>query len=157
MDPPLRGRWDLKGDREMEALRERAAAAQRSVRRLMERQQGSSKHYRAHCSQRRNTNSQTGKKSEAVSGFAARLAHFWLTKSFSQMLQEFSEQGGHGTAQCVGDWLMCWSAPMTERFPLARVSGFFKVRLLSRRADFFFLAGGREDHSPVVASICSRH
>lgn len=52
---------------------------------------------------------------------------------------------------------MCLSAPMTERFPLARVSGFFKVRLLSRRADFFFLAGGREDHSPVVASICSRH
>lgn len=153
MDPPLRGRWDLKGDREMEALRERAAAAQRSVRRLMERQQGSSKHYRAHCSRRRNTNSQTGKKSQAVSGVAARPAHFWLTKSFSQMVQEFSEQGG----TCVGAWPMCWSAPMTERFPLARVSGYFKVRLLSSSAEFFFLAGGREDHSPIVASICSRH
>jgi len=52
----------------MEALRERAAAAQRSVRRLMERWQESSKHYRAHCSQRNTggTQTQTGKKSQVV-------------------------------------------------------------------------------------------
>lgn len=48
MDPPLRGRWDLKGDREMEALRERAGTAQRSVRRLMERPWGSSERHKAH-------------------------------------------------------------------------------------------------------------
>lgn len=59
MDPRLRGRWDLKGDREMEALRERAAAAQRSVRHLMERQQGSSKQCRACCSQRNTGGTQT--------------------------------------------------------------------------------------------------
>ena len=154
MDPPLRGRWDLKGDREMEALRERAAAAQRSVRRLMERQQGSSKHYRAHCSQRRNTNSQTGKKSQAVWG----LLQDWRISDWQNTSAKcYSSSLGHGTAQCWGGGLTDVLINDNDRtIPFSTCERLFKSQITGQESWIFFLAGGREDHSPVAASIC-RH
>lgn len=84
MDPPLRGRWDLKGDREMEALRGRAADAQRSVRRLMERQQKSSELCRARCSQR-STGTQTHWQERKVMQW--RMFQGWsLSKTFHRKL-----------------------------------------------------------------------
>lgn len=140
MDPPLRGRWDLKGDREMEALRERAAAAQRSVRRLMERQQGSSKHYRAHCSQRRNTNSQTGKKSQAVSGVCCKTGAFLIDKILQPNVTRVLWTGGTWYCTMFGGLTDVLISANDRTIPFSTCERPFQSQITEQESWFFLFS-----------------
>lgn len=92
MDPPLRERWDLKGNGETETRRVRVDAAQRSVRHLMERRGGSRKSCRAQRSQRKagGTLTHRQQRKRLWGEAAATLGRSWWIKSICSGRQEFT-------------------------------------------------------------------